>query len=596
MASNSIKPAIPKKSQLVVNFSKTNGYFNIPHNTDVTKNPVTLQPKQLEEFSITKKTKLKKKPIPKPRKLIDKLTPLPNAKKCVSPTDDPNPARRRTSKKPIPLPRPGTVLETEEGIYDDIAVSNQHAISNVDSANVYEDASSYPLEGLYDDASSYKFPPVNTSHKLGELSDKEKLHRGYRTCHLVFDSNNKESFPVHRNLDNKEIDVDSEETTNILTPMDYIYPSQSQQIIRQSQLNKSLQYDYACQDISLSTETSLSEPSSTHGVFAKRDYDYAYQHELSSSPTNSTVNHKYYYITKTGSQNNPLPSLNLHSYETIPHSKAVAIVSERPITSKMKPLPDLPKVSCDQLLSSGDDYDEIDQVNLKPSHYVNTETASMFDLPEKMRQRATLLVRGPTKEKLHLSLRKRKVKNHPSIFDMFHENKNLPSSTRALVLNRSGNNDQFGTQNANECDNNYDTIPSEISRTDFDRLLEANGVYFNHSSVPPLSVRRHSLSSSETESELLSLSMNMTPQENCFLQSCEFDKLKDLVYTELRDYRDAGIVHVRSRHQIAQDIQNLTECAPLSPPPLPCPRIGLIAHNNNRLLHQRTGSIDSVCA
>ena len=140
---------------------------------------------------------------------------------------------------------------------------------------------------------------------------------------------------------------------------------------------------------------------------------------------------------------------------------------------------------------------------------------------------------------------------------MFHENKNLPSSTRALVLNRSGNNDQFGTQNANECDNNYDTIPSEISRTDFDRLLEANGVYFNHSSVPPLSVRRHSLSSSETESELLSLSMNMTPQENCFLQSCEFDKLKDLVYTELRDYRDAGIVHVRSRHQIAQDIHDL---------------------------------------
>ncbi len=563
--------------------------------------------------------------------------------------------------------------------------------------DMYMDASSrnYLLEeDLYMDASSHKYsqnkahnhqhdfkvPGRSYYHKQtlrsmdGPKEDTNcSLLDKNRTRH-VFD-NGTESFPVHSSLNNpyKVIDIDRNETPSLnnLTPRDYIYPSHSQQAIRPS--HQSLEYDYAFQDISLSTSESTSEVSFSHGVFANRDYDYAYQHGLSSSPRlisdSGKSNHRYYYKTAATIDVNSLDSISPHSYETIddirhitlpesgcfdlsthiencneaklvasnsarayavatiaePEGKVctpgtldtftvsehiparlqassghistqskldrkcndisacrTALIGKYPLnvdesklaqnapdvvlfhqettsvnTCALNSEQDVP--TCDHL--SINDYEEIlsihTEVDPKRCDQQDYETACVLDLPEQIRQRTTRLVNGPAKEKLHLSLKSRKPASRSSIFDMPHLTQ-VKISDRGLFPN--------GEIEAKDIDNDYDTIPSEKSRKVFD---EANGIHLSESIISPVDVRRHSLSSSESQAELLTLSVYMGDPGNSFLQSIEFDRLKDLVDTELKDYKDAGIVHIRSRAQIFKDIKNLTENAPLFPPPLP---------------------------
>ena len=249
--------------------------------------------------------------------------------------------------------------------------------------------------------------------------------------------------------------------------------------------------------------------------------------------------------------------------------------------TKFDPLPDL----FDQYQDSGDSDSEYEDVVVyehiepeggdhegEPSYQNLLEAqAQSLELPKQIRRRTTRLVRGPTKKKLHQTIKQRKnIKQDEELCASGAESSGTqPQSdeSRDGVLVSSGelksSKAAVDTQ-AGDSDDDYQSIPFGKSQEVFDMLLEASGIH-RCSNTTPSHARRHSLSSSETAAELQS---SVSSGLN-YLESTEFGKLRELVYKEFREYTDAGIVHVRSRAQIAREIRELTENAPASPPPLP---------------------------
>ncbi len=533
-----------------------------------------------------------------------------------------------------PYPRVSTTHEQKQLLHEEEEVLKQNPLAS--------GAGFERTEDLYTDASSHPYPRVSTHEQKPELNinspsyeqrqaddgsnaSEEQSPQSYIYSQPHQDCRKRLS--VDRARDNvppatRDVQFDSPAPTeNISTPRAYIYPSLG---LRRSQQEKSLQYDYACQDIGLSlnsvTSASDSEQiSSSDGVFTARNYDYAYQ--LQPSPNSKQVsdsekgslNPKYYYITNSsGFDIDSFDSNNQHSYDTICDARrpeledppvdlpvgnieAEATASghyqnihqiktegQREINAfsigssslnsehthvsvrmNFDPLPDVPQLQLSNSEEEYSDYEDIDPKPYEQPHFDN-----------QLRQRTSQLVRGPNKKKLHLSLKHRKSTRRPSILDV------------------GADQAQFSTQTPEdscESDDDWDTVPFGKSRKVYDMLLEASGIHHGLSvTISP--VRRHSVSSPESCTELLSISM---AAEKRFLETVEFDRLVDVVYSKLKSYKDAG---VSSRAKFAKELRELMEGAELSPPPLPGiirPRSRLVSKTDQRLVHRfrRSGSM-----
>lgn len=282
------------------------------------------------------------------------------------------------------------------------------------------------------------------------------------------------------------------------------------------------------------------------------------------------------------------------------------------------------------------DYEDLDQAIIKA-----------LDLPEKIRGRATRLVSGKTKRKLQRSIKRRRITRPLSMphFDEEQTSKEIEkvedinsrshdsetishdSETRShdskarsqseppieiqTFLSKEVNeqntpkqdthNDEgvdVKRQTSTEDDELEDEpIPFGKSREVFEMLLDASGIR----RMP--SRRRCSLQEPITEMRDDSEEEddgNGNDSSHKFLNAFEFERLKEAMSTELKEYQDAGVVQLRSRSQIEEDIKNLTETAPTDPPPLPGarrPRTRLISRSDlirhKRMLLQRSHTFDT---
>ncbi len=641
------------------NTDKNVSMLNFSEAVSIQKLEMKPKPQPKPRNSGDKVTITRLKPLPKPRTLhaarkvtvAHKKKPKPLPKPQVAAQESENVEHCFNTKKP-PIPTPTLATTQDDDIYDDVVVyrtKSKHSCEPPVAPEqlLHEDESlpeqnplsfgavSEQAEYLYTDASSLSYPRVCTisrEHKLEpgyEQGQHYQTEDGPNISEVQSPQGYTYSQPhqdcrlsVDRPRDNVQPTVTS--TENISTPTSYIYPSLSPQALRRSQQQQHLQYeyDYACADIGLSMDSvtsasDIEQISSSEGVFARRNYDYAYQ--LQSSPSSRQVSdsekgnpdHKYYYI-RNPSEGFDIDSFNSnsrHSYDTIcdvrrielpepedppihlaignteaeatasrprhyqsvktegqqemsPFSRATSSVnSDVSVRMKFDPLPDVPHL---QLSNSEESearlilYEDIDPQPYEQPHFKL--------LPNKIRQQTIQLVRGPNKKKLHLNHRK--------------------STRRPSILDVGADQAQFSTQTPKDScqsDDDYDTIPNEEV---YDMLLEDSGIH--HSlSVPISTVRRHSVSSPESREELLqSLSSNVV--EKRFLET---NRLGDLVYSNLNN---AGIidVDVSSRTKIVKELEELMQGAQLSPPIIR-PRSRLVSKMDQRLLHRfrRTGSM-----
>ena len=288
------------------------------------------------------------------------------------------------------------------------------------------------------------------------------------------------------------------------------------------------------------------------------------------------------------------------------------------------------------------DYEDLDKAIIKA-----------LNLPEQMRGRATRLVRGREKKKLQRSIKRRRnkrsssmshlgaeqdtkeIENCEDINSRSHDSETIshvsetishdsepmlqsepPAEIRAFSLRDSNEQntpdqdtlsapestveaDQPNVKKDDELED--EPIPFGKSREVFEMLLDASGIQRIPSSSLIPTRRRCSLQEPimemRDESEEDGSGDDGSHQ---LLNTVEFERLKEAMSTELKEYQDAGILHLRSRSQIEEEIKNLTETAPVDPPPLPSsrkPRTRLITRSDlirhKRMLLQRRHTVDN---
>ena len=124
----------------------------------------------------------------------------------------------------------------------------------------------------------------------------------------------------------------------------------------------------------------------------------------------------------------------------------------------------------------------------------------------------------------------------------------------------------FSEEGSGDEDTSSAAIPFGKSRVVFEMLLDASG-------ISRASTKEEQSAEAQASSPLLDQektadeAVNNSEKYQQFFDPSELDKLQE--DPEIKRYREAGVITVRSKSDIAADIKELTADVPLSPPPLP---------------------------